>query len=281
MAKAVTKRSLAQPGLPAAITLHISPAIREVESKQVQRLLAEAAPALPSAHLSGDLMAGPAGRRAALAFAAGRIKSPQVEGEFLAPKAGDFEFELQADSTGEPGPLSLLHTRLYDGLRILQGALPLIPPEERTTDHLHVWVTRRLLVTYSKDDYRYHARFAVHGYPTAFSVPALRYAPAPSKQAAIAQVLLARQGLPPEMAARAVEEQFANETFDPEDPRLVSAAVVSSTLQACARAAGLEAFCTDGSCRLFNAHRKPEFLATILSHGLCKDHKELFRGGAK
>ncbi|HEX9709946.1 MAG TPA: DUF6775 family putative metallopeptidase, partial [Candidatus Thermoplasmatota archaeon] len=162
--------------------------------------------------------------------------------------------------------------------RAARAALPLIAPAERATDRVHVWATRRLLVTYSTDDYRYHARYAVHGYPTVFSVLALRYAPAPSREAELHGMALLSRGVPREAAEEAVAQAFAGEAFDPSDTALVTRALASATLQACARAAGLAPFCEDARCRLYNPHRRPEFIRSILGASVCARHRGWFCG---
>jgi len=140
-----------------------------------------------------------------------------------------------------------------------------------------LWVTRRLLLTYSPEDYRYHARFAVFGYPTLFSVLGLSYAPAPSLESSLFARALAAKGLAPSAIAAQVDREYADERIDIDDPATVTRAAASAPLQASARAAGGEAFCTTASCRLFNPHRKPEVVRSMVEGKLCAAHTAFFR----
>lgn len=273
--------------IPAKVTLHVSPSLREVKADAFAADLAGCAPALGAVQVEGDLLqsADEAGRRsamrkAALALARCRLRNPLVPREFVPARPGDEEFELKVDGDAPPALLASLSGRLYDGERAVQAALPLVRPAERAVDRVHIWATRRLVVTYSQEDFRYHARYAVHGYPTLFSVPALRYAPAPSKESQLQRMALAAQGVPQDVVEQTVTQAFRHESFGAGDPAVVTRALSSAALQACAQAAGLRPFCDEPTCRLFNPHRSPEFIASILGRGLCALHRALFVGGA-
>jgi hypothetical protein len=271
--------------VPRRLTLHVSRHVREVVPEAFTRDLAGAAPAVSQVHVAPDLLAGAAqaGRRtavrkAALALATGRVRDAYVARGFLPAAPGDESFELDVDGDAAPHALAALAGKLYDGERACQAALPLLDPGERSVGHVHVWATRRLVVTYSEEDFRYHARYAVHGYPTVFSVPALRYAPAPSRESQLERMRLASQGVPQDVIEQTVGQAFDHESFDAGDPATVTRALGSAALQACAIAAGARPFCSDPSCRLFNPHRSPEFLRSILGAGMCADHRRLLTG---
>jgi hypothetical protein len=269
--------------MPVSVTLHASAHLAEVDPQAFATDIRAAAPGLGEVRLEGDLLQEAAGagrrstaRKASLALASARLRSALVAREYFEPAPGDESFELLIDTDAQPTVLTRLPGRLYDGERAAQAAMLLLPPEGRAIDRVHVWATRRLIVTYSSDDFRYHARYAVHGYPTLFSTLALRYAPAPSKESQVQRMVLARQGMSAELVEQTVGQAFAHESFDAADPALVTRALASAALQACAIAAGRRPFCTDAGCRLFNPHRSPEFIRSILGTWLCPDHRELF-----
>ncbi len=269
--------------MPVSVTLHASAHLTEVDPQAFAADVRAAAAGLGEVRLEGDLLheAAAPGRRstarkASLALASARVRNALVAHEYFQTAPGDESFEALIDGDAQPTVIARLPGRLYDGQRAAQAAMLLLPSQERAIDRVHVWATRRLIVTYSSDDYRYHARYAVHGYPTIFSTLALRYGPAPSEESQVQRMLLARQGMSAELVEQTVGRAFAHESFDAADPALITRALGSAALQACAIAAGRPPFCTDGGCRLFNPHRSPEFIRSILGTRLCPDHRELF-----
>jgi hypothetical protein len=234
------------PTAPTSITLHVSPHVFEVDAHAFATDLAKAAPAIASVAVEGDLLLAAnapgrrlVARRAALALATARVKNPLVPREFVAAAAGEEDFEMRVDADAPPHALATLSGRLYDGERAARAALELVPAAARQVGHVHVWATRRLLVTYSQEDFRYHARYAIHGYPSLFSTLALRYAPAPSKESQVERMRLVQQGMSPEIVEQTVSAAYAHESFDAGAPAVVTRALASSALQAAAIAAGM------------------------------------------
>lgn len=272
-------RARAQGHLPRRIILHASAAC-PVEPDRLKATLSQIAPRLPPPEFYADLLApapesGSAVARAVGAIASFRIADPKIAREFAPASPADPEIEFLIDSLPSAVPDAVLAQRLYDGERVACAVFPLIPQKERGLDTLHIWATRRLLVTYSEDNLRYHARYAVFGYPTIFSVLGLSYAPAPSLQASLFAREAARAGMPAASIAAELDRVYPEEKIDIRHRATVSQALVSVALQAAAGLAEGKPFCLDPSCRLFNPHRKPEVVHSMLGGTLCAHHAQL------
>jgi hypothetical protein len=228
-----------------------------------------------------DLAVTPLGRTLQYKVANVRVADTRIADEFLPTSSSEVEFEGGVDAGGNSASWVQLLGRLYDGNRVAQAALEVLPQNERDRSTLHMWVTRRLLGTYDPEGMRYHARFAVFGYPTVFSVLGLALAPAPSVEATLFARELSKRGANAGEVEALVDKEFPEERVDVDDPVTVTTAVASALLQAAARDAGDGPFCKDPKCRLYNAHRKREVRDAMLGGKLCATHARMFGPGGR
>lgn len=153
--------------------------------------------------------------------------------------------------------------------RMLGGKLELLD----TT----VVITDRLIMTWSDDDLRYHARVVVFGFPCVVSMSGLIEAPARPKEYYLAKNALHSMGMS-SIAEEALTEQFAGRYLEPGDERIPTV-LRGYLLQCLFYAHMLEPFCENPDCVLFNAHWQEEMIRSQLSSGrLCKKHDEMLKG---
>jgi hypothetical protein len=267
--------------LPRRVVVHLAAGLASVDAAALLADLGACAPRLPTPEVRGGLAEGPGGRVLQFKAAGARVADSKVADAFLHASAGDVEFEAGVDAEGSPVSWVELLSRLYDGNAVAQAALAALPAGEADRSTLHVWATRRLLATYDGGDMRYHARFAVFGYPTVFSALGLAVAPAPSVAAVLFARELGKRGASAGQIEAELDKEFPEERLDVDDAPTVTAALASAVLQAAARDAGDGPFCTDGRCRLFNAHRKREVRDAMLGGKMCARHAALFGSGGR
>ena len=268
-------------GLPSKVVVHVAADAMAFDKAALLRDLKSAATKLPVPEVRGDLAAGLGGRTLQYKVAGLRVRDSKVPDEYLHASSTDAEFEAGVDMRGSPVSWVHLLSRLYDGNAVAQAALEAVPEGERDRGTLHVWVTRRLLATYDPGDMRYHARFAVFGYPTVFSVLGLALAPAASREATLFSYELAKRGASAADIEAQLDKEFPEERIDVDDKTTVTSALGTAVLQAAARDAGQGPFCDDPKCRLTNAHRKREVLTTMIGGRLCAAHAKLFGSGGR
>ncbi len=266
---------------PKRIVLHASEALEALDAVAVAKDLRATAPGLPTPARRGDFAAGPGARGFCAELAGSRVRDTMVPDNFLQATSSDLDFEAAIDGAPQQVSSALLARRLYDGSRVAAFALLRLAAAERTVDTLHVWVTRRLLGTYGLDDLRYHARYAVFGYPVVVSLLGLGLAPAPSLEAALFTRELSRRGWDAGAIEAELDIQYPEEKVDIDDKPTVSAAVASAVMQGAGALSGEDAFCKDASCRLFNPHRKRELRHSLLEGTLCAKHTAFFRKGGQ
>ena len=282
-AVAKAKAAAKSPGgeLPKKVVVHVAQGFSAFNRGALLKDLKASAPKLPPVEVRDDLALSPTGRTLQYKVAGARVRDTRVADEFLHTSSTDAEFEAGVDSGSNAASWVQLLGRLYDGNVVAQAALEALPAGERDRGTLHVWVTRRLLGTYDPDGMRYHARFAVFGYPTVFRVLGLALAPAPSVEATLMARELGKRGATAGQIEELVDKEFPEERVDVDDPATVTGAVASAILQAAARDAGAGPFCDDPKCRLFNAHRKREVRDAMLGGRLCAAHAKLFGASGK
>jgi hypothetical protein len=224
-------------------------------------------------------LVGAAGVAAKVAGA--RVRDPKVREEYFAATTSDLEIELAVDDKPSLIADAFMAQRLYDAHLVAKEALTVVPAADRSLDVLPVWVTRRLMVTYSQEDFRYHARYAVFAYPVIVSLLGLVHGPAPSLEATIFARKLGLGGMASDQISREIDRQYPEERIDLADRGLVVHAVTSSILQAAARTAAGEAFCKVPDCRLFNPHRRAQVRRSIGGDGFCERHRSIFKRGAR
>src|SRR3990172_5358523 len=279
MPKARRSREPAQGALPQRVVLHASAGLAPLDDRAIARDLKRSAPALSALVRRGDLSEGVAGRTFLAALASARVRDVRLPDDFDAATAPDLDFEAAIDIAPAQVSSALLAGRLYDGGAVAAAAMLRLPAAERTMETLHVWVTRRLLGTYSPGDWGYHPRSAVFAYPVVVSLLGLRLAPAPSLVAGPFGRARARRGADAGAIEAELDLQYPEEKVDIDDRATVSGAVASAVLQGASALSGREAFCKEPACRLFNPHRKLEMRRSVLAGALCAKHRAFFGKG--
>lgn len=145
------------------------------------------------------------------------------------------------------------------------------PPRE-----ISVIITDRMIMTWSEDDLRYHARVVVFGFPSIISISGLIEAPARPREYYAAKNALLSAGLGSD-AEQLLSERFSGSYLEAEDDR-IPAVLRGYLLQCLFYAHSMEPFCESDKCMLCNAHWQEEMIRAQLEHGdLCKRHKESLR----
>jgi len=138
-----------------------------------------------------------------------------------------------------------------------------------------VIVTDRLVMTWSDDDLRYHARVAVFGFPSVISMSGLVEAPARPKE-----YYLAKQAIDPKgrgISEASLAEEFSGRFLESDDERTPTV-LKGYLLQCLFYANTLEPFCKKKDCMLYNAHWQEEMLhAQVESGKLCRKHAVILK----
>ncbi|MBI4345159.1 MAG: hypothetical protein HY555_06245 [Euryarchaeota archaeon] len=143
-------------------------------------------------------------------------------------------------------------------------------------------VTSRMVATWNPDDRRYHGRTIICHYPlVVVSTTGLVEAPAKPKEYYIKLFAHGRargMGLSvPEGVEEELSREFAGRFLDYDDGRTTEV-VKGYALQGTFYLLGLEPFCPDRRCRLYNAHTQEELLEAQMGGGLCERHRGVLDG---
>jgi hypothetical protein len=159
---------------------------------------------------------------------------------------------------------------VYDGLAVQDAIRRRLPGDEGLAT-LHVPLLDRVLGTWGEHDGRWHKRVAVLGWPALVSVPGLYEAPAKPEayyRAKQSSALLSGEAPPREV----LEEEVEGEFLVADDPRTTDA-LCGYVLAAYHLLETGEAFCEDGRCRLFDAHRQADLVrAQLHAPEFCERH---------
>lgn len=135
----------------------------------------------------------------------------------------------------------------------------------------HVIVSDRLLMSWSEDDSRYHARTVLLGVPSIISMSGLVEAPARPREYYLEKQALGVFG----GTDASLKSRFAGKYLEFDDER-TPIVLRGYLLQCLFYAMTGEAFCDDHDCMLFNAHWQEEMLhAQIESGKLCNRHQKM------
>jgi hypothetical protein len=202
-------------------------------------------------------------------FAEARVRSPseRATGNTM---LGTIRYEQRAlDEPAREGGV------LYDGAAIQRALNAQLPASERSLSHLHVAVLDRALGTWGDHDGRWHKRVSVLGQPALLSVPGLYEAPAkPEAYYEEKQRHSLLSGDPP---PREVLENRVDGSFLVEDDPRTTDALAGYALQALDYLETGTAFCSDPSCRLYNAHTHEELIeAQLRQPAFCERHAAVY-----
>lgn len=157
---------------------------------------------------------------------------------------------------------------LYDAQRVCKILRNALPEEERGLSTHHIIFLDRLIATHEGD--RYHARVVYCSIPSIISTLGLIQAPARPKE--FYQFKNAHPYMPEEL----ILEQFKEKVLGYEDPRLTEVAK-GIALQTVLWIAGFEPFCTDPSCKLYNAHWQEELINSQINGRICPKHARILK----
>jgi hypothetical protein len=158
----------------------------------------------------------------------------------------------------------------YEGVGLMKLYQRLLP--SCAADDARIVITDRLIMTWSEDDLRYHARVVVFGFPSVISMSGIVEAPARPRE-----YYFARQALDPHGAGAADEllsEQFSGRYVETDDERM-DKILRGYILQCLFYSSTLDPFCKSEDCMLFNAHWQEEMIRAQVGSGrLCEKHKK-------
>jgi hypothetical protein len=164
---------------------------------------------------------------------------------------------------------------LYDGFEFQSILNELIPEEENSLDHVHLVFTNRLICTFSENDYRYHYRTVVCGYPTIVCTSGIVEAPAKPREFYLLQQYYASIG---NTNLEEIKKRFQGRFIDYDDARLTEV-MKGIVLQGLFYHIAGDPFCSAKKCRLFNAHWQEDLIESQLGSGaLCDTHKNILNG---
>jgi hypothetical protein len=196
-----------------------------------------------------------------------RVYHPYERKESL-PLLGEIEYEKKRILGKKTYGL------IYDGEKLSNLYLCLLPQEERNLNCCHIIFVDQLLATFDEKNRRFHLRVGIYGYPHLISVWGLKEALAKPRN----YYLKLQMGID----TFSLEEEFKEKVIDIKDKKLVTEALKNYCLQAIFYQFYNEEFCSQNTCRLYNAHWQEEIISQIKNkHQLCPKHKAMLKNAAK
>lgn len=201
----------------------------------------------------------------ALQLASMRVKNVFQPFIDYTPLSGEIEFEkLRLERN------TLIKGILYDGLKLLLFYCDLIPKEESLKDFFHIFITDRLIGTFSEDG-RYHVRALIASNPSLISTSGIVEGPAKPKL--FYKLKHQSSAMGTQAPLEIFKEQIKGQFIDYNDPNLteVLKGYISQVLFF--KLTGMP-FCYEKDCRLYNAHWQSELINAQLLHGnFCAGHQ--------
>ncbi|MDP2728170.1 MAG: hypothetical protein Q8P59_11590 [Dehalococcoidia bacterium] len=201
-------------------------------------------------------------------FARAKVRNLARHEVNAAPLYGEIAYE-RGRLEGEAKVFGLL----YDGVEVMSLLAELIAPQERSLSHIHVVFTNQLFGTWEDDDRRYHARVSLYGFPSLISTTGLVEAPAKPREFYFLKQQYTALGMADAIDV-GIKEAFQGRVLEHGDQHLTEV-LKGYLLQALFYHLWGEPFCSDRSCRLYNAHWQEEVLQAQLSGAsdLCPHHR--------
>jgi len=215
-------------------------------------------------------------RQLAWGFARARVRNITQPKQPFEPLPGEVDYEARRLAN----PASRAWGILYEGFELMHILRGLIPEAERSWYHIHIVFINQLFGTWEDSDRRYHARVSLYGLPSILSTGGIVEAPAKPRE----YYLLKQQYLALGMddAPALLEARFQDRCIGHDDPRLTEV-MKGYLMQALAYHFWGDPFCSDKSCRLYNAHWQEEVIAAQLKEGpdFCPAHAQRFKEGLR
>lgn len=157
---------------------------------------------------------------------------------------------------------------LYEGVLYQKIVSDLIFEDGLALDHCSILFTNQLFATWDRDNWRYHARVSLYGFPSLISIVGLVEAPAKPKEF----YLRKQMGWPAEL----LKEEYRDRFLDHDDSRITEV-LKGYAVQALLFHVTGDPFCEDRDCRLFNSHWQEEVLRCQINgcYEFCPSHEEV------
>ncbi len=156
--------------------------------------------------------------------------------------------------------------RLYDAYRFQLILNKLIDEYA-----IHIMLSNRYLCTFDDNDYRYHLRSVIFGYPDIISIPGIVEAPAKPKEYYQAVYKYRIEG----KAIDELKDMFKERIID-YDQR-INEVIKGLILQIIRYHITGEPFCSDKRCKLYNAHWQEELIHSQLYGYICKKDNDILK----
>ena len=184
------------------------------------------------------------------------------------------EVPLQAEIDYERRRLSSSGWRvfgnLYEGVLYQKVVSDLIFEDEIPSDRCSILFTNQLFGTWDLDNWRYHARVSLYGFPSLISIVGLVEAPAKPKEFYLSK----QMGTPIELLRGEYQGRF----LDHGDSRMTEV-MKGYAMQALLYHLTGDPFCEDRDCRLFNSHWQEEVLHSQMGgrYEFCPRHESILK----
>jgi hypothetical protein len=198
-----------------------------------------------------------------------RVRDPEKEASFTEPAYGEIQYEKRRITNTSIQARGVL----YDGFELARVLGRLIPREEVAPHHVHIVLTNQLFGTWGGDR-RYHYRVSVYSVPSLISTTGIVEAPAKPREFYLEKQRLAAIGLK-DGSVEALKQKYAGQFIDYDDERMTEV-VVGYALQAVLYAATGNPFCSDPTCRFYDAHYQEDLIrAQLQGNEFCEHHLAL------
>jgi hypothetical protein len=159
---------------------------------------------------------------------------------------------------------------LYEGVLYQKIVSDLIFEDRLSLDRCSILFTNQLFGTWDGDNWRYHTRVSLYGFPSLISIVGLVEAPAKPKEF----YLRKQMGSPVEL----LKEEYQDRFLDHDDLRITEV-LKGYAVQALFFHVAGEPFCEDRDCRLFNSHWQEEVLHSQMDgrYEFCPRHESILK----
>ena len=201
-------------------------------------------------------------------LAAIRVKDIYQPHTEYTPFYGEIDFERRFLT----GKIKKIKGILYDDLKLLLLFWDLLPTDERTSNKIHIVITNRLFGTFSEGDGRYHIRSILCSRLSLISTAGIIEGPA--KPRLFYKLKHQSSAMGTNLPIEVFKQQFKGQFIDYDDPNLTEV-LKGYVSQALFFNLTGEPFCSDKTCRLFNAHWQAELIDAQLGHRkFCESHQK-------
>ncbi|MCX8118475.1 MAG: hypothetical protein N3G78_11145 [Desulfobacterota bacterium] len=198
-------------------------------------------------------------------FAGIRIKNPKRP---LPKTVFEVEVQYEMDRMRDPG--WQLYGIPYEGALYQQLIHDLVFEGRLSEEECTILFTNQLIATWDPDDWHFHIRISLYGFPHLISIPGIVSGPARPREYYVKK----QKGIPIEW----LKEEYKGKFIDHGDPRMTEV-LKGYVLQAFMYNLEGDPFCDDPDCRLFNSHWQEEMIHAQLdgAYEFCPRHEEVLR----